>query len=140
MIPPVTAKGYSKSHNRWVEGYLVVHLPYTPNPVCNDPNVWKEKIDHDTEYYICHDGFSDWDLPRSVVYYKVEKPSIHLYSGIDGKDTSSGLTIHLYEGDRVQDVSKSISGVIVFDRGSWLVVGGNSRYNLYDYSWITLSC
>lgn len=139
MIPLVTAKGYSKIYNRWIEGYLVVHLPYTPNPVCNDPNVWKEKVDHDTEYYICHDGFSDFDLPRSVVYNQVDKDSIHLYSGMDGKDSVSGSTIHLYEGDKVQDSSKSIIGVIVFCKGSWLVVEGNSKYNLYDYSWVRLS-
>ena len=139
MIPLVTAKEYSKTHNRWIEGYLVVHLPYTPNPICNDSNVWKEKIDRDTEYYICHDGFSDWDLPRSVVYNRVEKDSIHLYSGVDGTDAKSGLTIHLYDGDRVHNLSNSISGTIAFDEGSWLVVEGNSRYNLYDYTWVKLS-
>lgn len=76
-------------NSEWVEGYYVKHLPYTP--CCGHGD---EEIERDTLHVIVQDGFSDWNMPRNTVNFKINHKTLGQYTGL--KD-SEGTKI--FDGD-----------------------------------------
>ena len=90
-----------KYQNNWIYGAYLKFLPYTPAPI-RDYDI-PEK---DYKHLIITEGFSDWNLPRDLKVYEVDKNTISQCTGIkniQGKFIFEGDFIKLKD-DTVKEV------------------------------------
>ena len=95
----------------WAVGYYVMHRKRTLCPIGDS---LKEE---DVEHMVVKDGFSDWNMPRSMEAVEIDPGTICRCSG---EKASNGAFV--FENDLVEVDGEMAGKVMVGEGGSWWVV------------------
>jgi len=85
----------AKYSDKWIYGAYYKFLPYTPSPVIKDETDLPSENEY--KHLIITDGFSDWNMPRDLKVYEVEKDTVGQGTGMYDKNNHE-----IFEGDFIK--------------------------------------
>lgn len=114
-------------NDRWIVGYYVYHINRTIC-VCGD-SVKPE----DEEHLIVFDDFSDWNMPRGLVYVHVDPETLCRRTG---KLDAGGKNIFENDVVIIDDGVEDERGIVKWDEDdlAWVVVVGSIVLPLGEYA------
>lgn len=119
MNEEVKFRGKQSKTNRWIYGGFYKHLKRTPCPLGD--NIQEE----DYQYLIITGGFSDWNMPRPLSVYEVDKDTIGEFTGLKDKNNKE-----VYENDFVK--YKNEIFIVKKEIGSFMLVRYNKETNIHS--------
>lgn len=127
-IPKNYYKAIGIKRNVWVYGYYVKHREITPAPLYSDLDKHMKYMEEHTKHYIVSDGFSDWNMPRDLVFTEIDKDTLCQSVGVND---SEGVSV--FENDMID--YRYFNGLlrITWDgNGFWVEINGQKEFPRSD--------